>query len=288
MRSIRALALAAVALPLFAGEALAARILLTNDDGYDAPGIVALQAALTKAGHDVTVVAPAANRSGSSTAITTAPFAVKKISDKVYSVDGTPATTVLYGVSVVFKDAAPDLIVSGTNAGANVGASTVLSGTVGNTIAAMTQFAPSIPSIAFSADLLDADPTSAANQKQFATVASYGVKMVARLLKAEPKLGKVGRFALNVNWPGVTADKIAGVRYAVQGRAITFSWGFREVAPGTWAISPSAAPAQKDVARSDSALLAKKFVTISVLDGDYTAPAAVEAAVSAAVGRPAR
>ncbi len=287
MLSIRTLALAALALPLLSYDAIAARILLTNDDGYNAPGIVALQAALEKAGHDVTIVAPAANRSGSSTAITTAPFAVTKVSDKVWSVDGTPATTVLYGVSVVFKDKAPDLIVSGTNAGANVGASTVLSGTVGNTIAAMTQFAPSIPSVAFSADLFDADPSSPANKKQFATVAAFATKVVARLVKAEPKLGKIGRFSLNVNWPGVTPDKIAGVRYAVQGRATTFSWGFREVTPGTWAISPGAPPAQKDVKRSDSALLGQKFVTISVLDGDYTAPAAVEATVSAAIGRPA-
>lgn len=284
----RSLALAAVAAAalLSPATAFATSILLTNDDGYDAPGIVAMQAALEKAGYDVTIVAPAGNRSGSSAAITTSTFAVTKVSDKVYAVDATPATTVLYGVSVVFKDAAPDLIVSGTNAGANVGPTTVLSGTVGNAITAVTQFAPTIPAVAFSANLFDSDPTTARNVRQFKTVARFAAKLVDRLVKRRTALAKYAPYALNVNWPAVAESRIAGVRYAVQGRAPSFSWGFAEVSDGVWAISPSAPPAATDVPRSDTRLLGRNYVTISVLDGDYTAPWRDWAGVSALIGAP--
>src|SRR5262249_34139975 len=143
----------------------------------DAPGIVAMRAALKAAGHQVTVVAPDGNRSGSSTALTFGPFTVSQKASDIYALSSPPATTVLFGVTEVLEHA-PDLIVSG----ANTGPSTVISGTVGNVIAGLTQLNSSIPGIAFSTDLVEAgDANSAANRAHFEDVAKFAARLVTRM-----------------------------------------------------------------------------------------------------------
>lgn len=105
------------------------RILLSNDDGCTAPGLQCLHTHL-KTAHDVTVVAPDRNRSGASNSLTLLnPLRVQKHADGVHCVDGTPADCVHLALTKLL-DTDPDIVVSGINAGANMGDDTLYSGTV--------------------------------------------------------------------------------------------------------------------------------------------------------------
>lgn len=122
------------------------KILISNDDGYLAPGIVALADALSSCA-EVTVVAPDSNRSGSSNSLTLErPLTVGKSADGVYFVNGTPSDCVHIALTGLL-DFTPDLVVSGINQGQNMGDDTLYSGTVA---AATEGYLFGIPSIAFS------------------------------------------------------------------------------------------------------------------------------------------
>ena len=110
-------------------------ILLTNDDGIYAKGIWALHDAFTKLGHKVIMVAPKAEKSAQSHAITTRePLRLEKLEENVYSVSGTPADCVIIAFEHVLKDFLTkneiDLVVSGINDGQNLGDDVFYSGTV--------------------------------------------------------------------------------------------------------------------------------------------------------------
>ena len=124
------------------------KILLCNDDGYQAPGICALHAALAAApGVQVEVVAPERNNSAKSNALTLhAPLFVHEAANGFRYVSGTPADCVHLALTGLLGYR-PDLVVSGINNGANMGDDTLYSGTVG---AAMEGYLFGIPAIAFS------------------------------------------------------------------------------------------------------------------------------------------
>ena len=122
------------------------RILISNDDGYLAPGIIALAEALAPIA-DIVVVAPDSNRSGSSNSLTLdRPLSVSRAANGFYYVNGTPSDCVHVALTSLlsFK---PDLVVSGINQGQNMGDDTLYSGTVA---AATEAFLFGIPAIAFS------------------------------------------------------------------------------------------------------------------------------------------
>ena len=122
------------------------KILVSNDDGYLAPGLAALVDALAGLG-ELTVVAPEQNHSGASNSLTLSrPLAIRKGSNGFWFVNGTPTDCVHLAVTG-FLDFRPDLIVSGINDGANMGDDTIYSGTVA---AAMEGYLLGIPAIAFS------------------------------------------------------------------------------------------------------------------------------------------
>ncbi|WP_079229181.1 5'/3'-nucleotidase SurE [Pseudomonas putida] len=124
------------------------RILLTNDDGIDAPGLKVLEQVAAQLADEVWVVAPRADQSGTSHSLSLhAPLRVSEHGDKRFAVTGTPGDCVVMAVQHLLKDARPDLILSGVNRGANLGLETVFSGTVG---AAMTGMLLGIRSIALS------------------------------------------------------------------------------------------------------------------------------------------
>ncbi len=105
------------------------KILISNDDGYLAPGIVMLASALANFA-DVTVVAPDSNRSGTSNALTLdRPLTVQRADNGFYFVNGTPSDCVHIALTSILKEM-PDLIVSGINQGQNMGDDTLYSGTV--------------------------------------------------------------------------------------------------------------------------------------------------------------
>ena len=122
------------------------KILVSNDDGYLAPGIAALAEAMASIA-DVTVVAPDSNRSGSSNSLTLdRPLRVYRADNGFYSINGTPSDCVHVALTGIM-DHRPDLIVSGINQGQNMGDDTLYSGTVA---AATEGFLFGIPAIAFS------------------------------------------------------------------------------------------------------------------------------------------
>ena len=122
------------------------RILVSNDDGYNAPGVEALAHALRDFG-EVTVVSPETNCSGASNSLTLRrPLSVRQAANGFYFVNGTPSDCVHVALTGLL-DFRPDLLVSGINNGANMGEDTLYSGTVA---AASEGFLFDIPSMAFS------------------------------------------------------------------------------------------------------------------------------------------
>lgn len=174
------------------------RILISNDDGYLAPGIKALHSALSKVA-DVTVVAPEQNRSTASNSLTLdRPLQIRQTDDKVYCVNGTPSDCVHLAVTG-FLPALPDLIVSGINMGANMGDDTIYSGTVA---AAMEGYLLGIPSFAVSL----VNHKQSVEEKDFAPAALW----MRRLLTHYSAHPWSGSLLLNINVPLLPATDIKG------------------------------------------------------------------------------
>src|SRR5690349_9992792 len=133
-----------------------ARILVSNDDGIASPGIKLLEEIARAASPDVWVVAPEQEQSAASHSLTTRrPLRLLEVSERRYAVDGTPTDCVMLAVKHLLRDRRPDLVLSGINAGGNVGEDLTYSGTVA---AAMEATLLDIPAIALSQHYLDGDP----------------------------------------------------------------------------------------------------------------------------------
>jgi 5'-nucleotidase len=178
------------------------RILVSNDDGYFAPGITLLAEALRALG-EVTVVAPERDRSGASNSLTLdRPLSVRKAANGYFFVNGTPTDCVHIAVTGLL-DFMPDLVVSGVNLGANMGDDTIYSGTVA---AASEGFLLGIPSIAFS--------LTSKTGTHFESAIGVALQMVERLKRsplAEPML-------LNVNVPDVPPASLGGLEVTRLGK----------------------------------------------------------------------
>jgi 5'-nucleotidase len=107
------------------------RILITNDDGIDSPGLHALRQIAGELSKDVWVVAPETNQSGASHSLTLhEPLRMREIDDRAFAVRGTPTDCVIMGVRHVLKGRTPDLVLSGINRGANMAEDVTYSGTI--------------------------------------------------------------------------------------------------------------------------------------------------------------
>ena len=176
--------------------------LVTNDDGVHSPGLHALADELAKLG-DVLIIAPAVERSGFSQAITLmTPFRVERVDERTFSVDGTPADCVVYGLFHELKGRRPDWVVSGINRGANLGNDTLYSGTVG---AAMEAACNGFKAMAVS---LVTEQRGA--ELHFATAAHVAARILARPGAGEAARGRV----INVNVPNRPLDQVVGVQVA--------------------------------------------------------------------------
>ncbi|CAM5669698.1 5'/3'-nucleotidase SurE [Streptomyces narbonensis] len=257
MRRTRVLPLAALLLctPALTGTAPASaaaeagptgplRILLTNDDGYSAPGIRMLFQRLTAAGHDVTIVAPLTNQSGAGTKLMSASTVrVEHPEPGVWAVDGTPGDSVSFGLAAVFKDRAPDLVVSGTNFGPNVAALATHSGTVGGAIAALER---GVPAIAVSTGEL-AVPVPEQIFNAMGPTNDFTVKLIERL-RAQARNGRLlpAGVGLNVNHPVVGADGkgiARGASVTTQDPQPGLAAEYTDVGDGTWKVGVSLVPA---------------------------------------------
>jgi 5'-nucleotidase len=178
------------------------RILLSNDDGYFAPGLAVLAESLADLG-TVTVVAPERDRSGASNSLTLdRPLAVRRSANGFLFVDGTPTDCVHLAVTGLL-DETPDIVVSGINLGANMGDDTIYSGTVA---AATEGYVLGIPAIAVS--------LTSKEGRHHATAARIARDLVARVARRpspEPVL-------LNVNVPDLPFDALKGVEVTRLGK----------------------------------------------------------------------
>jgi 5'-nucleotidase len=176
-------------------------ILISNDDGYFAPGIEHLADALRERAR-ITVVAPERDRSGASNSLTLdRPLAVRRAPNGFLFVNGTPTDCVHLAVTGLL-DELPDMVVSGINLGANMGDDTIYSGTVA---AATEGYLLGIPSVAISL----ASKTAA----HFETAAQVAVELVDRHARAP-----AGAWLLNVNVPDVAPSELKGLAVTRLGR----------------------------------------------------------------------
>jgi len=178
------------------------RILLSNDDGYFAPGLEVLAGALAGLG-DIVVVAPEQNCSGASNSLTLSrPLVLRKAASGFHYVNGTPTDCVHLAVTGML-DQLPDIIVSGINHGANMGDDTIYSGTVA---AATEGYLLGIPSIAISLTSFEA--------KNYGTAGQVARQLVERFIRnpiKEPVL-------LNVNVPDIPYVELKGTEVTRLGR----------------------------------------------------------------------
>ncbi|SFK54949.1 5'/3'-nucleotidase SurE [Shimia haliotis] len=192
------------------------RILVTNDDGINAPGLKVLETiAHEVAGPDgeVWVVAPAFEQSGVGHCISyTHPTMIAKMGERRFAAEGSPADCVLAGVHDVMKDTPPDLILSGVNRGNNSAENALYSGTLGAAIEGALQ---GIASIAISQYLGPANYTA---EDPFEASAKFGAEVVRKILAAGPANNGDYKLFYNVNVPPVLAADVKGIRVATQGR----------------------------------------------------------------------
>jgi len=178
------------------------RILLSNDDGYFAPGLAALAEALAGLG-DIVVVAPEQNRSGASNSLTLdRPLFLKQAANGFYFVNGTPTDCVHLAVTGML-DQLPDIIVSGINHGANMGDDTIYSGTVA---AATEGFLLGIPSIAVSLTSFEGN--------HFSTAGRIVRELIERFMRDPIKEA----ILLNVNVPDLPYAELTGTEVTRLGR----------------------------------------------------------------------
>lgn len=178
------------------------RILVSNDDGYFAPGIAALAEALATVG-EVTVVAPERDRSGASNSLTLdRPLSLRRAANGFYFVNGTPTDCVHLAVTGML-DHLPDMVVSGINHGANMGDDTIYSGTVA---AATEGFLLGVPSIAVS--------LVSKGASDFSTAARVAKDLVERFKRAPFRQAVL----LNVNVPDLPFEALGGLRVTRLGK----------------------------------------------------------------------
>ncbi len=171
-------------------------ILVSNDDGYRAPGIAVLAEALS-AEYEISIVAPERNCSGASNSLTLERgLRACQVSDNTYYVDGTPTDTVHLAITGLLEKM-PDMVVSGINAGANMGDDVLYSGTIA---AAMEGRHLGLPAIAVSIDSYV--------PQHFETAAT----VVVRLLKNLQQTSFAANTILNINVPDIPWSQIKGFK----------------------------------------------------------------------------
>ncbi|GGE46232.1 5'/3'-nucleotidase SurE [Actibacterium pelagium] len=191
------------------------RILLTNDDGINAPGLEVLQAiAADIAGPngEVWTVAPAFEQSGVAHCISyTRPFMVSELSERRFAAEGTPADCVIAALYDIMQETPPDLVLSGVNRGNNSGENAMYSGTLG---AAMEAALQGLPAIALSQYL---GPKTYGKPYQFEAAAQHGAATVRKLLEHGAWDEGDYRLFYNVNFPPCRGDEVSGLRVSPKG-----------------------------------------------------------------------
>ncbi len=188
------------------------RILISNDDGVHAPGILALQKYLSRIA-DAVVVAPLEEKSTTGHSLTLhKPLRLLPFGEKRYAVTGSPADCVYLGIREVMKGT-PDLVVSGINRGANLGQDVYYSGTVS---AAREACILGIPSLAVSLDV-DFFRSAPDVPAHYDSAARTALQVIKKLSKQGKRFGMPKHTLLNLNVPDLPFKELKGIRLARQG-----------------------------------------------------------------------
>ena len=231
------------------------RILLSNDDGYFAPGLEQLAAALASRAQ-ITVVAPERDRSGASNSLTLdRPLSVRRAPNGFLFVNGTPTDCVHLAVTGLLEGL-PDMVISGINLGANMGDDTIYSGTVA---AATEGYLLGIPSIAIS--------LASKTARHFETATEIAIELVERHRRrmAAPWL-------LNVNIPDVPRAELQGIKITRLGRRHRAEDVIRQQSPRGETVYwvGAAGPAADAGDGTDFHAVEKRFVSVTPLQIDLT------------------
>jgi 5'-nucleotidase len=236
------------------------RILLSNDDGISAHGLVVLEKIARSLSDDVWIVAPASEQSGAGHSLTLHhPLRPIKVADRRYTINGTPTDCVLVAINYLMKDHPPDLVLSGVNMGVNLGEDVHYSGTVA---AAMEGALLGYRAIAFSQDFDDADnvPWTAA------------LRFAPDIIRQACAVGWSKQVLINVNFPNLDPDAIKGVAVTRQGKhKIGDELMHRHDPRGKpyiWIAGRRVADAHAD--RTDLNLVASGHVSVTPLNIDLT------------------
>jgi 5'-nucleotidase len=182
------------------------RLLVTNDDGINAPGLRVLERVARSVSDDVWVVAPETNQSGASHSLTLhRPLRIRQLSKRRFAIDGTPTDCVLLAIQIVMKDHPADLVLSGVNNGGNLGEDVTYSGTVA---AAMEATLFNVPAIAFS------QVCQNGARIKWKTAEQHAPGVISRLLTE----GWPNDVLINVNFPDRLAQAVEGSRATYQGK----------------------------------------------------------------------
>ena len=234
------------------------KILISNDDGFQAPGLIALYEALKDVA-EVEVIAPEVNNSAKSNALTLhSPLYVHKAGNGFRYVNGTPADCVHVALSGLL-DYRPDLVVSGINNGANMGDDTIYSGTVG---AAMEGYLFGIPAIAFSQV-----------QRDWLHLGSAARKARELVLSVQHMQLNTGKpWLLNVNIPCLPYEDIGSIKLCRLGRRHAAEPVIQQVNPRgeTMYWIGAAGSAKDDAEGTDFHATAMGHIAVTPLQVDLT------------------
>ncbi|HVY15113.1 MAG TPA: 5'/3'-nucleotidase SurE [Rhodopila sp.] len=184
------------------------RVMLTNDDGIDAPGMRVMEEIAAQIATEVWVVAPEHDQSGQSHAISLHhPLRIFERGPRRFGVTGTPGDCAAMGLCHIMTDTPPDLVLSGVNRGLNLGMETVFSGTVGG---AMTAMMLGVPALALSQAFTRRDAVP------WDTARSLAPEVIRKLLA----IGWGKQAVLNINFPPLPAAEVGPVTLARQGEGM--------------------------------------------------------------------
>lgn len=182
------------------------RVLLINDDGIDAPGLILLEKVVRNFTDDIWVVAPDEERSGAGHSMSLSyPIRISQRDERHFAVKGTPTDCALLAVNELMTDGPPDVILSGINRGPNLAEDITYSGTAS---AAMEGAMLGIPAVALSQII------RYQSEIHWATAEQYALPVIERLLKARWRPGMF----VNVNFPNCPPEQVGGIRVTTQGQ----------------------------------------------------------------------
>jgi 5'-nucleotidase len=185
------------------------RILLTNDDGIEAPGLHALQQIASELSKDVWTIAPDTDQSGAAHSLTLhEPLRCREVGKRIYAVKGTPTDCIIMGVKHILAREPPDLVLSGVNRGVNVADDVTYSGTIAGAIEGTLL---GIPSVALS---LATRMSEDSDRVKWETPMRLGADLIRRLLAA----GWPKDVLVNVNFPDREPGEVEGTLVTRQGK----------------------------------------------------------------------